>query len=169
MQSVVVHAVDWKQCQWPLFLALISPVFFHVLPPPPPPMSTTFLIEGVLASKKTYWAKVEGSAKKSRVRHLSRPRQPFLIHREAILDVAGSDRVPPAPMGWYFFLFPSQPFLIEWLLGSKNLFSKSCRERWNTLRLNNFSNSVSFLCLHCGHFGFCISLPLGFYGETFWS
>ena len=79
--------------------------------------SRPFLIEGVLGSKNLF-SKVAWNAQKPRGRHISRPRRPFWGPLAAILDfaggaalqavrhcrrcgVAGSERVPPSPLGWY--------------------------------------------------------------------
>ena len=74
-------------------------------------MSTFFFSFYSCSDQNTYFAKVIRSAQKPRVRPLSRTRRPFRGPLAAILDFAGS------PM-----------FLMEEVLGSKNLFSKSCLE-----------------------------------------
>ena len=63
-------------------------------------LSRHFLIKGVLGSK-TYLPKVDRSAQYPRVGSLSTPRWPSRGPLAAILDFAGGERVPPAPLRWY--------------------------------------------------------------------
>ena len=53
-----------------------------------------------------------GTPKNPRGRHLSRPRRPFWGPLAVILDFAGGERVPPAPLGWYFI----QNYAISWII-----------------------------------------------------
>ena len=58
--------------------------------------------------KKLIYRKLLRMPKNLGGRHLSRPRQPFWGPLVAILDFAGvadGERVPPAPLGWYYFHF----------------------------------------------------------------
>ena len=54
------------------------------------------------SNQETYLAKVDKSAQKPRDKHPSRHRRPFWGLLVAILDFAGGERMPPAPLGWYF-------------------------------------------------------------------
>ena len=52
--------------------------------------------------KKTYLAKVDRSTQKPKGKHLLRPCQRLWGPIAGILDIAGSKRVPPALLVWYF-------------------------------------------------------------------
>ena len=51
---------------------------------------------------------------------------------------------------------PSRPFLIEGVLGSKNLFSESWSDRPITLRWTPFQTPSAIFWPSGGHFGFCM-------------
>ena len=53
------------------------------------------------------------------------------------------------------FFSPSRPFLIEGVLGSKNLFSESCLKWPITLGWTPFQTPSAILGATGGHFGFC--------------
>ena len=86
---------------WPLF-----PSVFSFSPPPPFFAVATFLIEGVLRSKK-FLLKLTVAPKKQGVNsfpdpfgHLGPPSGPFGFCR--LCGVEGGERVPQALLGWYF-------------------------------------------------------------------
>ena len=101
-QSVAVQGVDWQRRWWPQKTSLFSFFFFSFL------FFSVTTFSHRRSAQKTYLAKVDGSAQKPKVRPLSRPRRPFWGPLAAILVFAGDSM-----------------FLIEGVLGSKNLFSES--------------------------------------------
>ena len=86
--------------------------------------------------KKLIYQKLIGVP--NRVRPLSRPRRPFSGPLAAILDFAGGSM-----------------FLIEGVLGSKNLFSKSGSKWPITQGWTPFQTPSAILGPPGGHFGFC--------------
>ena len=109
-QSVVGRAVDWQQRQWPQRHSF--PFFF---------LRRDLFSQNRIGSK-TYLAKVTQNAQKPRDKHFSRPRRPFWGPLAAILDVAGGERVPPAPLGWYYILhFPFYPLHLAYFINLPNL------------------------------------------------
>ena len=92
--------------QWPLFsFFFFSPFFLFLL-------RRDLFSQKECSDQKTYFAKVDGNAQKPRGRHLSRPPLPFWGPLAAILDfagIAGGQRAPPSPLGWYFFQNHAKP------------------------------------------------------------
>ena len=90
--------------QWPLFSSVFSfffPVFFPFFFFSRFSSVATFSHRRSARIKKLIQQKLTGT-QKSRGRDLSRPRRPFWGPIVVILDLAGGDRVPLPPLGWYF-------------------------------------------------------------------
>ena len=88
-----------------------------------------------------------------RIRKLIQRKLLRMVRRCRRCSVAGGEQAPPSPRGWYFS--PLSTFLIEGVLGSKNLFCKSYLEYPKTQGQTPFQTLSAILGPPGGHFGFC--------------
>ena len=123
LQSVAVRRSTGNDVSGHYFRHYFLLFFFHFFFFSPP--SRPFLIEGVLVSKNLFsesclkWPITLGwTPFQTPSAILGPPGGHFGFCRRC--GVAGGERVPPAPLGWYFISFfifsPSRPFLIEGVL-----------------------------------------------------